>query len=436
MSINKFLVFFAIILLSMSFVSATCIDFNDPTTFQGKIGEWAPERYVIEDDVTLCPGTYDLPKGIVVYGMDKTLDCNGAVLQGNDSNTGIYLGRGAGINVPFQPHNVIKNCVINNYNTGISVNLAYYVTIKDNTISSCNTGISFMGGRYATIDNNIIDNGGSYYGIKLDKAVQGYDSNGAEVKNNLIDGFVQRGITIKETDNTTIYNNIIKNIGDKVLYFSMSNNNLIYNNYLEVGQGVYFYESRINNWNIALTPGTNIIGGPSIGGNYWSDYTGFDNNADGFGDTPYTNTNVYDLLPLTNEVSVVEPPVEEEPKTEKCEHLITILKLEKGKKIPKVLPYSNEVFNIYTLDEEVIGYIQAENNKISNYDCVEHEKPTYKVYLEDTGVIDNILDAESPIDELNSRKKSKELTIKGVGIIKKTKGSFISLGLKIAGLFT
>jgi len=89
--------------------------------------------------------------------------------------------------------------------------------------------------------------------------------------------------------------------GDGIFLYS-SGNNLIYNNYFNNTNNAYDDGSNI--WNITKTSGTNIIGGPYLGGNYWSDYTGWDTNGDGLGDIklPYNSSgNIItggDYLPL------------------------------------------------------------------------------------------------------------------------------------------
>jgi len=51
-------------------------------------------------------------------------------------------------------------------------------------------------------------------------------------------------------------------------------------------------------WNVDHVPGTNIVGGPLLGGNFWDNYTGTDADGDGFGDTPYVGDGFTDYLPL------------------------------------------------------------------------------------------------------------------------------------------
>ncbi|HII01029.1 TPA: hypothetical protein HA351_05035 [Methanosarcinaceae archaeon] len=66
------------------------------------------------------------------------------------------------------------------------------------------------------------------------------------------------------------------------------------------------YDDGNNIWNIKKTPGTNIVGGPFLGGNYWSDYAGSDTDGDSLGDTllPYDSegqiANGGDYLPLVS----------------------------------------------------------------------------------------------------------------------------------------
>jgi len=57
--------------------------------------------------------------------------------------------------------------------------------------------------------------------------------------------------------------------------------NTIYNNYFNNTNNAY--DDGNNTWHIAKTDGTNIIGDSWLGGNYWSDYTGEDLDADGLG---------------------------------------------------------------------------------------------------------------------------------------------------------
>ena len=92
------------------------------------------------------------------------------------------------------------------------------------------------------------------------------------------------------------------------IYAVNSTRNTIYNNYLNNTNNASDDSSQ-NSWNITKTLRTNILGGPFQGGNFYSDYTGTDPDADGFGDTPYIllgGQSTQDILPLVrNQPSLV-----------------------------------------------------------------------------------------------------------------------------------
>jgi PKD repeat protein len=90
----------------------------------------------------------------------------------------------------------------------------------------------------------------------------------------------------------------------------------VYNNYFN-NTNLTIKSGPGNSYNTTKTAGTNIIGGPYIGGNYWGkpDGTGFsdtavDKDGDGISDSPYTNiTNSIhsDYLPLVTPSTPVAP---------------------------------------------------------------------------------------------------------------------------------
>ncbi|UYZ40467.1 MAG: right-handed parallel beta-helix repeat-containing protein [Candidatus Methanospirare jalkutatii] len=244
-------------------------------------------------------------------------NCTGIIIEN------LTVTNAGGIELGFSSQNTIKNNNVssNNYN-GI-----YLYSSSNNSISGNNILNNGVGGIYLSHSSNnsihsnsFINNGNAippspgYAGIGVKS------SNKNLIKDNIFEDN-NVGIFLPSSTNNLILNNIFNN-NSLGIYFAYSLNNYISNNTLtnnhrcirlEYSSSNFIYLNNfINNtdqvdsysstniWN-STEPITYTYNGSQYTnylGNYWSDYTGKDNNSDGIGDTPYSIDSDKDNYPL------------------------------------------------------------------------------------------------------------------------------------------
>ncbi len=184
-------------------------------------------------------------------------------------NYGIYLSSSSN-------SNMLENNIASNNDCGIYLDYSDKNTLNDNT---------------ANLKND--------FGIYLD-----YSSDNTLNNNHVLDN--NDGIFLEHSDENTLTDNTVNSNG-RGIYLNSSSNNCIYNNDFNNNNNAFFSGTNPGNiWNTAKTPGSNIIGGSYLGGNFWATPTknGFsqihkDKDGDGICDVAYNlGEGNIDYLPL------------------------------------------------------------------------------------------------------------------------------------------
>ncbi len=205
-----------------------------------------------DDDSRTYTLTTNVNEPIIVSEGNLTLDGNDFTVTGTGTLSGVQVwGVYSTFNITWKEDVNVVNLNITNFYSGIHAKFCRYISLENNTISNCARGISLAG-----------------------------QSNNNTVTGNSISLCDTDGIYLNTSVNSVFSKNTIFDNSRAVNIIDYSENNLFYQN------------NFINNNDTIAMMGTcegNIfnLDAPD-GGNYWDDYTGVDDNNDGFGDTPYT----------------------------------------------------------------------------------------------------------------------------------------------------
>jgi len=280
-------------------------------------GYYTLENDIIDSNAPIC---INITSSDVIFdGAGHTLDGIGSVnsfgVYAYGGNTGINNVTVKNLEVTDWMYGIIyinvdggriENNILKSDESGILLSFSNSITISNNTANSNENGVWLLLSSGNIIVGNIAKS--NEYGFLLTYSSGNTISNNTAKSNDY--GFYLE----ISSDQNNISNNIVSSNGCGIsLFFSGGS---IWNNYFNNTKNVKDLVTHETKWNTTKTPGSNIVGGSYLGGNYWAkpDGTGFsqtcsDGDGDWICDEGYelAASNI-DYLPLKKPTLTPTPP--------------------------------------------------------------------------------------------------------------------------------
>lgn len=311
------------------------------------------------------------------------VNCNNSVISGQDLSDGsVSISLVACNNLEIIDNNLsssylygieLLNCTkisivrneINKNRIGIEARNANHSIILENEVNfNQMEGIYMSGGNNNSISKNNINSNGFRAGIRM----FGYCYNNIISDNRFKDNLYEGLSLALYSSNNLIIGNVFKSNRIGVDFDFSCVNNKIYLNFFIDSEEIHASDIPITNtWNT-----TDI-------GNYWDNYTGFDNDGDGIGDIPHIislSPLIIDYLPIVDN----DPPI------------ITIIKPINNSKFGSLAPSFNirveeKYLDVmwYTLDGGLNNCTFIENGTINQgaWDALNYGQITIRFYAVD-----------------------------------------------------
>ncbi|GEM_PF-905210 len=216
-----------------------------------------------------------------------------------------------GLYVDFSNGNTLRgNRVSNNPGKQIYLDYSSNVNIESNTVSSGGEqGIYLYDADGCSITGNTIS-GSRDNGLYV-SSTSGLTITGNTISGNGVGGIVLNGEATIPANKNTVSSNTVRDNGQRGIFICRSSDNTITNNLFSNPVNVVFGGTcGPSTWSGQLQAGSSIVGGSSLGGNFWGtpSGTGFsektvDANRDGICDKSYVlNSANTDHLPLARPI--------------------------------------------------------------------------------------------------------------------------------------